>query len=208
MISTLHYITQEGPNGETHAEMARLACEAGVRWVQLRVKDQPLEVVRSLALETQAICREFSATFILNDYVELAKEINADGVHLGLKDMSTNEARAILGSEKIIGGTANTLEDVMLHVGNEVDYIGLGPFRHTSSKKELSPILGLSGYARILSALSSKNEMTPIIAIGGIQPEDVQSIFACGVHGIAVASVINDADNKYEIVSSLLNEIA
>lgn len=204
MISKLHYISQEGKNGECHSEMIQQACEAGVRWVQLRMKNISDEKAREIALKSQAICKEFGATFILNDRVELAKEINADGVHLGLSDMSIAEARSILGN-KIIGGTANTLEDVQQRIEEKVDYIGLGPFRFTSSKEKLSPTLGVEGYQTILNEV--QQTAPPIIAIGGIEPKDISSLFSIGVFGIAVASIINYSENKKEIVQQLNKEL-
>lgn len=199
-ISQLHYITQTGPNGESHAEMAEHACRAGVRWVQLRIKDISDESFREEALKTQQICKEWNATFIINDRVHIAAEINADGVHIGKNDLPVPEARTILGESKIIGATANTLDDVQQHIASKADYVGLGPFRFTSSKDNLSPVLGSEGYRTILEAIQSSG--MPVIAIGGITPDDVPDILATGVHGIAIASAINQAENKQKTVQS------
>ena len=130
----------------SYSDAARIALEGGCRWVQLRMKDTPVEVIKPVALEVQALCRQYGATFIVDDHVELAKELHADGVHLGKKDMPIADARLMLGEEYIIGGTANTFEDVLQHYKDGADYIGCGPFRYTVTKKNLSPILGLEGY--------------------------------------------------------------
>lgn len=198
-IATLHYITQN-LNASTHAESAAEACQAGVNWVQLRVKDQPYEKWLQEAKATREICNQFNCTFIVNDNAALAKEVNADGVHLGKTDMAPQEARKILGEEKIIGGTANTFEDILRLAEAGVDYIGLGPFRFTTTKENLSPILGLEGYATILQQCKEAGITIPIIAIGGIIPEDVKSLLLTGIHGVAVSSGINKAVDKKQAV--------
>ena len=111
--------------------------------------------IRPEAVRIQALCREYGATFIIDDHVELVKELHADGVHLGKKDMPIAEARQILGKDFIIGGTANTFEDVQMHYQAGADYIGCGPFRFTTTKKNLSPILGLEGYKAIVSQMKT-----------------------------------------------------
>lgn len=205
MRNKLHYITQAGKQGETHAAMARRACAAGVRWVQLRIKDRPTEHIWEQAAETLKICREFGATFIVNDHVEVACAVGADGVHLGKTDMDVTEARKLLGSKKIIGGTANTLEDVKALAQKGVDYVGLGPFRFTTTKQNLSPVLGVEGYRRILQACRVLPIPIPVIAIGGIQAEDVVLLLETGIHGIAMASAINYASKPYEVMHKILD---
>jgi thiamine-phosphate pyrophosphorylase len=109
--------------------------------------------------------QEYLATFIINDNVHLAKQLDADGVHLGLSD---EEARLILGKTKIIGGTANTLK-MLQRTAENCDYIGLGPYQFTT-KQHLSPILGLEGYRSIIEQMKAKHP-NPIYAIGGITLE-------------------------------------
>ena len=205
MIPPLHYLTQTGKHGETHAQMAHRACQAGVRWVQLRIKDSPLATVREQAAETLAICREFGATLIINDYVEVALELNADGVHLGKTDKDITEARKLLGPNKIIGGTANTFEDIKTLISKGVNYIGLGPFRFTATKQNLSPVLGLEGYRHILQQCQTLPIHPPIIAIGGIQPTDVAPLLSTGIHGVAIASAINHAPEPAKVIQEVLS---
>lgn len=169
----------------------RMALEGGCKWVQLRVKgDTPMT---QLALEAQRMCREAGATFIIDDNVALVKEIGADGVHLGKKDMPIAEARRILGRDFIIGGTANTFEDVKAHYEAGADYIGCGPFRFTTTKQGLSPILGLEGYRSIVSKMKEAGIDLPIVAIGGITKEDIPSIMQTGVTGIALSGTVLNA---------------
>jgi len=185
-ISTLQYIT-------TSPEGAERACRGGVRWVQLRVKDQPYAIWKQLALETQAVARRYGATLLINDNPRLAQDIGADGVHLGQADMPPAEARAMLGATFIIGGTANTFADVQRHVAAGVDYVGLGPFRFTSTKEKLSPILGLAGYADILRQCRAAGLTVPIIGIGGVTLADVPDLLETGLHGVAVSGAIGAA---------------
>ena len=159
----------------------------------------------ALAEAVKFLCEEYLANFIVNDNLYLAQQIAADGVHLGLSDMKIDEARAILGATKIIGGTANTFEDIVNHAKNGCDYIGLGPFRFTSTKEKLSPILGLSGYYEILEKLKKNNIEIPVYAIGGITLKDLNPLIETGIHGIAVSGIITKSDEK-ELLIQQLNE--
>ena len=182
----------------SYYDAARLALEGGCRWIQLRMKDASEEEVERMAIRVQALCKEYSATFLLDDRVELAKKLHADGVHLGKNDMPIAEARKILGKDFIIGGTANTFEDVKAHYEAGADYIGCGPFRFTTTKKKLSPILGLEGYANIVRQMKEHHIDLPIVAIGGITLEDIPDIMKTGVTGIALSGTILRAKDPVE----------
>lgn len=179
----------------TYADSARLALAGGCRWIQLRMKDAQREEIIATATEILPLCREVGATFILDDHVELVELTGADGVHLGKNDMPIAEARRQLGCNKIIGGTANTFEDILAHAEAGADYIGCGPFRFTTTKKNLSPILGLEGYARIVELMRQNNISLPIVAIGGIAFEDIPAILQTGVTGIALSGSVLRADD-------------
>ena len=179
----------------SYLDSIRLALEGGCRWIQLRMKDATEEEILPVALEAQRMCKEVGATFIIDDHVELVKQIKADGVHLGKKDMPIAEARKILGKDFIIGGTANTFEDVRAHYEAGANYIGCGPFRFTTTKKGLSPILGLEGYISICSQMKAEGIDLPIVAIGGITAEDIPMIMQTGVTGIALSGAVLNADD-------------
>ena len=193
MLKKIQYISQ-GDSPEQQLANISKALDAGCKWIQLRYKNKSIEEVRTLAKMVQKICRAYDATFIINDHVQVASEINADGVHLGLDDISVMEAKAVL-KNKIIGGTANTLEDVLQRVNEKCDYIGLGPFRFTATKEKLSPILGIEGYQEILKELKNKNIEIPIYAIGGIEIEDFEKLEQAGVYGVAVSGLITHHKN-------------
>jgi thiamine-phosphate pyrophosphorylase len=189
LISKLHFIT-------TNEVAAEQACRGGVNWIQLRLKDVEYEQLKSTALKVQEVCKKYRATFIINDDVQLAWEINADGVHLGKEDMAPDMARAILGDNAIIGCTANTFEDIIQSAGYPIDYIGLGPFRFTATKKNLSPVLGVEGYKRIINVLKKIPGNFPVIVgIGGITVDDIPDLAATGLSGIAVSGAIGNADD-------------
>ena len=188
----------------------RIALEGGCRWIQLRMKDASEEEVLKTAESTRKLCRQYDAVFLLDDYVELVERSGADGVHLGKDDMPIDEARRLLGKDKIIGGTANTFEDVKRIYSAGADYIGCGPFRFTTTKKKLSPILGLDGYRRIIEHMNAYGINIPVIAIGGILLQDVSDIMQTGVSGVAISGAIlnaNNDDNPVTTMKRFINEL-
>lgn len=191
----------------TYLDSIRMALEGGCKWVQLRMKGATDAEMLPVALEAQKMCKEAGATFIIDDHVELVKQIGADGVHLGKKDMPISEAREILGPDFIIGGTANTFEDVKSHYESRADYIGCGPFRFTTTKQGLSPILGLEGYTHIAQQMKTCGITLPIVAIGGITAEDIPAIMQTGVTGIALSGTVLRAGNPAEEMKKLIKMI-
>lgn len=196
----LQFITQKTERFD-EAEGAKEALEGGCRWIQLRMKDATSQEIVSAGKRIRQLCNEYAATFILDDYVELVEATGADGVHLGLKDMAVDEARRHLHETTIIGGTANTVADILLHYGHGADYIGCGPFRFTITKKNLAPTLGLDGYCNIVEEISkTEAAKLPLIAIGGITKDDVEPILHTGMSGIAVSgSVLRAQDPAAEM---------
>lgn len=202
----IQFITHSN-NRYGYVDGARLALEGGCRWVQLRMKEATETEFMAAAAEIGRLCKEHGATFVLDDHVEWVEKTGADGVHLGKNDMPIDEARKILGSDKIIGGTANTFEDVERLYRQGADYIGCGPFRFTTTKKNLSPVLGLEGYQHIVDQMKSHGIDLPIVAIGGILESDIKSILATGVSGIAVSGGILNAENPAEEMQRFLKHL-
>ena len=195
----------------SYVESARLALEGGCRWIQLRMKDAAEDELEKTACIVQKMCRDYGATFIIDDNVMLAKKINADGVHLGKNDMPIAQAREILGDEFIIGGTVNSFEDILQHLQGVVpDYFGCGPFRFTSTKKNLSPILGSDGYRGILKKMEEYKAIqgcyidVPLIAIGGICKEDIPELLRCGVDGIALSGTVLRAETPVQEMAEIV----
>lgn len=181
-----------------YLESARLVLEGGCKWVQLRMKNAPTQEIITVARQLRKLCDKHNAIMLLDDHVELVKLVDADGVHLGKNDMPINQAREVLGPDYIIGGTANTFEDVVMHWKNGADYIGCGPFRFTTTKEKLSPVLGLEGYASIVSQMKQAEIHLPIVAIGGITADDIPSIIETGVTGIALSGTVLRAEDPIE----------
>lgn len=206
MIDKLHYISQQSKNG-THLTAIQAALNAGCKWIQLRVKGEPENLILKYALEAQSLCTEFGAKLIVNDHPEIALKAGAYGLHLGLQDMPIAEARQIVGKQMIIGGTANTFEHIQQRVAEGANYIGLGPYRFTKTKEKLSPILGLEGYRGLLEKVRSAGVRIPIIAIGGIEPEDITAIMQTGVHGVAISGAITHAADAAQITQHIYRQL-
>ncbi|MNI24418.1 Thiamine-phosphate synthase [compost metagenome] len=144
----------------------------------------------------------------MNDYPHLAKAAGAFGVHLGLQDMPVPKARQIINPDQIIGGTANTFEHILQRVAEGVDYIGLGPFRFTRTKENLSPIVGLEGYRKLMEQVKNAGITTPIIAIGGIEADDIEAILETGVYGIAVSAVLTNQTQTSAVLADMNSKLA
>nr|WP_321450605.1 thiamine phosphate synthase [uncultured Carboxylicivirga sp.] len=205
-IARLHFITSPSDKHDILSQIKQVVMGGG-NWIQLRMKEESEEVVEKTAFQALSFCMDSGAKLIINDRVKLAARIGADGVHLGKEDMSPAEAREILGSQAIIGGTANTFEDIKKLVAQGVDYIGLGPFRFTGTKKKLSPVLGIEGYLNIIQQCEESNIHIPIIGIGGLTPDDFSELFNAGIYGVALSSYINQKDQPGATTLDLLKTI-
>ena len=197
-IERLQFITSEITD-------VKRSVEAGMRWVQLRIKDRTRNEIKPIAQEALAICKANGAVLIINDDPYLCAEINAHGVHLGQTDTPVMQARTVLGPTAIIGHTVNTQlqieQDTLLHP--EINYLGLGPFRYTTTKENLSPVLGLEGYRQIMHQYTNATpieKQIPIVAVGGITAEDVHALRSVGVHGVAISSALARASDIHQAI--------
>lgn len=202
---TYQYITHCNQR-YSYLEGAYLALIGGCRWIQLRMKDASDEEVVVIAQKLKVACEGVGAVLILDDRVELARKLEVDGVHLGKNDMAPDEARQVLGDGYIIGGTANTFDDILRLHEQGVDYIGCGPYRYTTTKKKLSPVLGLDGYRHILSQMEEQGICMPMVAIGGILVEDIDKLTAFGM-GIAVSGAVLNADNPVAVSQQITTKM-
>lgn len=201
MLHKLQYISQ-GKTPKDHHQNIYSILDSGAQLVQLRLKNISQEEYCDRAFEVKELCTKYSASLIINDNAEVAKTISSDALHLGLDDMNINEARKIF-ADKIIGGTANTFDHIKQRFSERVNYIGLGPFRFTTTKEKLSPVLGLEGYKKLMDSMLSENITIPVYAIGGIEINDVQEIIQTGVFGIAVSGMLTNASNKEKTIKEL-----
>ncbi|MFT5217641.1 MAG: thiamine-phosphate pyrophosphorylase [Glaciecola sp.] len=201
IIPKLHYISQ-GNSPKEHLDKIQNACTSGAGLVQLRLKNISEKKFFKIAAAAREITSHFQTRLIINDYYKIAKEVKADGVHLGKTDSCPTVARKHLNTWQIIGATANTLQDCETLINKEVDYISLGPFRFTTTKDNLNPVLGLNGYTAIMEALKTE---TPIIGVGGITTEDVTDILETGISGIAVSGEITLNFDSIKTFNQLLS---
>lgn len=198
----LYYISQ-GETTENHIKNIQEALTAGVRLVQLRLKNVDTKEYIEAAKKAKELCEKWGATFIVNDLLEVALESNADGVHVGQEDMTVAAIKAKIGGQLIVGGTANTFEQVQKMIDASVDYLGVGPFRFTQTKKKLSPILGVEGYKTLIEQCRANKIEKKIYAIGGIVEADFGSIIETGIYGIAVSGLITRSEEKAQLIEKL-----
>lgn len=200
----LQYITNTSVSVPI-ADQVRQVIAGGCRWVQIRMKDASDDEITSIVKEIQPLCKETETFLIINDRVELAKELEVDGVHLGNDDMPPSQARAILGAEAIIGVTVNSFTDIERFRYLDIDYFGIGPFKFTETKKNLALVIGLQGYSEIVAKIKAEKIEIPTVAVGGILFDDVDSIMATGINGIAVSYAIANSENITEETEKFIN---
>ncbi len=201
IIPKLHYISQGGSPKE-HLENIQKACSSGTELVQLRLKGLSEKKILKIAEAAREITSHFQTRLIINDHYKIAKEVKADGVHLGPTDTCPTIARTHLYTWQMIGGTANTFQDCEKLLDKEVDYISLGPFRETTNKDNSHSVLGLNGYLALTDVLKTP---IPIIGFGGITTEDVTAILETGISGIAVSTAITEDFNSIKTFNELLS---
>lgn len=221
----LQFITHN-TNTEDYApelKQIRQALEGGCRWIQLRKKGASKDTVKNAVREALPIVRQYAgAKLIVDDYADIALETGADGVHLGKKDMPVAEVRELArhffqeypprASERmtgtpvnaedfIIGATANALDDIVEAAAQGADYIGLGPLRFTTTKTNLSPVLGYDGYRRIICGMRLRGISIPVVAIGSVTTDDIYPLMETGVNGVAVSGAITGAADPVKAAS-------
>ncbi|MYM13748.1 thiamine phosphate synthase [Muribaculum intestinale] len=202
----LQFITHPSPRFSITEEV-RLVLEGGCKWIQLRMKDASYDEMRATALEIIPLCKENDAIMVIDDNVRLTDELRVHGVHLGKNDMPPRQAREELGPHAIIGVTANTAEDILAMRGIDVDYVGLGPFRFTTTKSALSPVIGLDGYRDIISAIRNAGSELPVVAIGGITLDDIVPLMETGINGVAMSGAIINAPDPKEYTAKVIEAL-
>ncbi len=187
--------------GRAVCDVAVAAVRGGATMVQLRNKADSLDVIKDQALDIQKALADSSVRFILNDYVDLAADIDADGVHIGQGDMLAAHARAILGHEKIIGLTAFTRAHYDALDPTIVDYVGTGPFYATLTKPDKA-VLGADGFSNLIS-----HAPVPVVGIGGITPENAGAVIAAGASGVAMMRGVTEAEDVESAVRAYVKII-
>lgn len=193
----LQYITNT-QCGRPIPDQVKAVLEGGCRWIQLRMKDASHDEVMEMARLIKPITDEKEAFLIINDYVDICRDVNCTGVHLGKTDMLPSKARLELGPLAVIGVTANTFADIEAVRSLDIDYIGIGPFAKTETKENLAPVLGLPGITELCEKMNSAEINIAHVAVGGVKIDDVKSLLEAGCDGIAVSGAIAFADDMAE----------
>ncbi len=205
-IEKLHFITHDIPQ-HTHIAQAQLACEAGAKWIQYRclskTDDELLAEINLIA----EICDDWGATLIVTNHIHLKGKADIQGFHIEDMDADFIALRKQLGEEYTLGGSANTVENLIRLAKEGADYAGFGPFKITTTKPNNSPLLGIKGYADALQKLTANNIELPILAVGGVTLDDISPLLATGIYGIAASSAINQAEDMYRAYQDFYNAV-
>ena len=185
-IGQLHILTDTVLQSRfSHVELTRLAIQGGADTIQFRQKIGSTREMIKIAQQIKQICTDSGVAFIINDRVDVAIASDADGVHLGQDDFPLPLARNLLGKDRILGGSAVTLEEARKCLTEGADYIGFGPVFPTASKDDAGPVTGIDLLRQVVDTIP-----LPIIAIGGVSVENTPEVIQAGSHGIAVISAV------------------
>ena len=199
--SGVYLVTDAGlSRGRPAQEVVEAALRGGVTVVQYREKSAGTRAMIEEARELRKLCAAAGVPFIVNDRVDVALAVDADGVHVGQDDMPAALARRLIGDKKILGVSAGKAEEARRAVADGADYIGASPVFATPTKPDAPPAMGAEGLRRLAGAVS-----VPVVAIGGMNVENAQSIMAAGASGIAVVSAIVAADDVERAARAILS---
>lgn len=198
-IGRLHVLTDTVlQKNFSHSELTSLAVSGGVDTVQFRQKKGTTRDMIRTAQKMKSICEKSGVTFIVNDRIDVAIASGADGVHLGQDDFPVSLARELLGDDRIIGGSAATIEEAQICFSEGVDYIGFGPVYATSSKNDAGPVSGLKILKQVVREIP-----LPVIVIGGIDADNAADVMKAGAYGVAVISAVCCQENPEEATIEL-----
>ncbi|MES2828517.1 MAG: thiamine phosphate synthase [Bacteroidota bacterium] len=193
-IEKLHFITHDIEQ-HTHIEQARIACEAGAKWIQYRCltkgDDELLKDINVIA----DLCDDWGATLIVTDHIHLNGMADIQGFHIEDMEADFVALREKLGEAVTIGGSSNTIDGLIRLATEGADYAGFGPFKITTTKPNKAPLLGIEEYTKAISVLNERQINLPILAVGGVTVNDIEPLLKTGVFGIAASSAINQAED-------------
>lgn len=205
-IEKLHFITHDIPQ-HSHVQQSQIACEAGAKWIQYRclskTDDELLADINLIA----EICDDWGATLIVTDHIHLKGKADIQGFHIEDMDADFIALRKQIGEEYTLGGSANTVENLIRLAEEGADYAGFGPFSITTTKPNNAPMLGYKGYAYAVEQLQLKNIDLPFLAVGGVTLIDIPDLMGTGIYGIAASSAINQAENMYDAYTDFYKAI-
>lgn len=184
-----------------------IVLQEGIKFIQLRMKKASNDEILEVAKQIRPVCDKHCAILTVDDKIELLKSNLFDGVHLGKNDMPIKQAKQITQNKYLLGATCNTIQDIQKAIEDGADYLGIGPYRYTTTKQNLAPILGLEGYQDIIKNMRDKNLNIPFYAIGGITLEELLPLKEIGIFGIALSGAISTATNKQSIIKEILKTL-
>ena len=206
-IEKLQFITHDIPQ-HTHIEQVQIACEAGAKWIQYRcLTKNDAELLKDISVIGE-ICDDWGATLIVTNHIHLKGKGDIQGFHIEDMDADFIALRKLIGEEYTLGGSANTVENLIRLANEGADYAGLGPFSVTSTRPNDLPMLGYKGYTYVAEQLELKGIIFPILAVGGVTLLDVPSLMETGIYGIAASSSINQADDMYQAYRDIYDAMA
>jgi thiamine-phosphate pyrophosphorylase len=198
-IGKLHILTDTVLQSRfSHMEITRFAIAGGADTIQYRQKSGSTREMIEAARQMKRLCAEAGVTFIVNDRLDVAIAAEAHGVHLGQDDFPIPMARELLGEDRVIGGSAATLDEARKCLREGADYVGFGPVYPTSSKDDAGPVSGIDVLKQVVEIIP-----LPIIAIGGVGAENIPDVMRAGAHGIAVISAVCCQDDPEEATRSI-----
>jgi thiamine-phosphate pyrophosphorylase len=202
-IGRLHVLTDTRVQARlTHLDIAKAAIAGGADSIQFRHKGGSTRELIAWATQMMHACAGEGVPFLVNDRLDVAMAVKADGIHLGREDFPLPLARDILGRDTIIGATATSLKEARACFQEGADYIGFGPVFTTTSKKDAGPACGIEGLAEAVETIP-----VPIIAIGGLTPETIPLVMETGAHGVAVISAVCGRDDPEQAARELRNAV-
>jgi thiamine-phosphate pyrophosphorylase len=209
-IEKLHYITHDIPH-LSHIEQAQQACEAGAKWIQYRCLSKTDEELLQDINAIAEICDDWGTTLIVTDHVHLNGKADIQGFHIEDMDADFVTLRKLVGNDITLGGSANTVENLIRLAKEGADYAGFGPYALTETKPNSYVLLGIEGYQNAVKELKVNGINLPLLAVGGVKVYDVEDLMLTGIYGIAVSGAINFADDfveAYQDFYTLVKETA
>ena len=203
-IEKLQFITHDIIQ-HSHIEQAQIACEAGAKWIQYRCLSKADEELLADINSIANICDDWGATLIVTNHIHLKGKADIQGFHIEDMDADFIALRKQIGDEYTLGGSANSVDNLIRLAKEGADYAGFGPFKVTTTKPTNSPLLGVQGYAVAMQTLKQQDIDLPILAVGGVTLQDIDPLLAAGVYGIAASSAINQSDDMYQTYRDFYN---
>jgi len=202
-IGRLHIITDTSLQKRfSHIELTELAIAGGADTIQFRSKSGSTRELIETAESMRKICKRAGVPLIINDRIDIAMAVRADGVHLGQDDFPISMARKMLGSDCIIGGSAGNIYEAEICLNEGADYIGSGPVYGTNSKKDAGPATGVNSIKRLVEKIP-----LPFLAIGGVSADDIHELLNAGVHGVAIISGVCLSEDPEKATRELKNKL-